>query len=313
MSRFVIMADATCDLAEEYLKEYDIILMPGHISVPDGSDITLCAEWNRFESMENFYGELKKNPSGYTTSPANVEECEEMFEKYAAEGIPVLAIALSSGISGAYNNKLMAKENVLKKYPDAVIECVDSLRFGPGFGLLVVYAAKLRNEGMNIQEVTEYIEQNKNRFHQTGWLDDLSFVAKKGRLTHAKAFFGTLAGVKPIGEFDYNGLTTIIGKVKGAKAAYPVLLGYMEAEIENPEDQIIFIAQSNRYAQAVEYKKMIEDRFHPKAVYINDLYPLSGINVGPGLMAAYYVGKPITEGLVDERALLDKLINGGNE
>ena len=87
----------------------------------------------------------------------------------------------------------------------------------------------------------------------------------------------------------------------------------MEAEIENPEDQIIFIAQSNRYAQALEYKKMIEDRFHPKAVYINDLYPLSGINVGPGLMAAYYVGKPITEGLVDERALLDKLINGGNE
>lgn len=310
MSKFVIMADATCDLSEEYIKEYDIELMPGHIGMPDGSEITLLADWSVFESMEGFYGALKKNPNGYSTSPANVGECEEMFEKYAAQGIPVLAVALSGGISGAYNNKLMAKENVLKKYPDAKIYCVDSLRFGPGFGLLVVYAASLRNEGKDIEEVVDYIEKNKNRFHQTGWLDDLSFVAKKGRLTNAKAFFGTLAGIKPIGEFDYNGLTTVIGKVKGAKACYPVLLNYIEAEIENPEEQIIFIAQSNRYAQAVEYKKMLEERFHPKAVYIISLYPLSGVNVGPGLMAAYYMGKPISEGLTEERALLDKLING---
>lgn len=312
MSKFVIMADATCDLPKELCEEYDIELMQGHISTPDGSDITLCTDWDRFETMEGFYKALKQNPDGFTTSPTNVGECEETFEKYAKDGIPVLAIALSSGISGAYNFKLTAKKNVLKKYPDAKIEIVDSLRFGPGFGLLVVHAAMLRNEGKDIAEVTEYIENNKNRFHQTGWLDDLSFVAKKGRLTHAKAFFGTLAGVKPIGEFDYNGLVTVIGKVKGAKACYPVLLDYMAAEIENPEDQIIFIAQSNRYAQAVEYKKMIEERFHPKAVIINSLYPLSGINVGPGLMAAYYMGKPISEGLVEERAILDKLINGEN-
>jgi len=309
MSDLIIMADATCDLGEEFLKEYNIEPMVGHISLEDGSDVTLGAEWSKFESMENFYKALSANPEGFTTSPANVAECEEQFKKYAAKNIPVLAIALSGGISGAYNNKIMAKENVLKEYPDAVIEVVDSLRFGPGFGLLVIYAAMLRNEGKSIAEIKEYIENNKNKFHQTGWLDDLSFVAKKGRMTHAKAFFGTLAGIKPLGEFDYNGLTTVIGKVKGAKAAYKVMIDYMAEVIENPEDQIIFIAHSNRYAQAVEYKKMIEERFHPKAVYINPLYPLCGINVGPGLMASYYIGKPISKGLVEEMALVDKLIN----
>lgn len=310
MSKFVIMADATCDLEQKYLEEYDIELMPGHMNVPGEDDITLCADWNKYGNMETFYAALKKEPDKFSTSPTNVGECEAMFEKYASQGIPVLAIALSAGVSGAYNFKLTAKKNVLAKYPDAVIEVVDSMRFGPGFGLLVIYAAMHRAAGESIEQVVDYIEKNKNRFHQTGWLDDLSFVAKKGRLTHAKAFFGTLAGVKPLGEFDYNGLTTVIGKAKGAKAAYPALLGYMEAEIENPEEQIIFIAHSNRLKQAEEYKKMIEDKFHPKAVYINELYPLSGINVGPGLMAAYYVGKPISEGLVQEKELMEKLLNG---
>ena len=111
--------------------------------------------------------------------------------------------------------------------------------------------------------------------------------------------------------FDSGGMTTVLGKAKGAKAAYAVLLKYIEATIENPEDQVIFIAQSCRYPQAEVYKKMIEDKFHPKAVYINDVYPFCGINVGPGLMAAYYVGKPISDDLSAERALIEQFISEG--
>ncbi len=170
------------------------------------------------------------------------------------------------------------------------------------------HSRKLRANGRSIDEVSAYLEDNKNRIHQCGWLDDLSFVAKKGRLTHSKAFFGKLAGVKPIGEFDYNGLTTVIGKVKGAKKAYSVLLNYLENTIENPSEQTIFIAQTNRYTQAVKYKEMIEERFKPKEVVIVDVFPFCGVNVGPGLMAAYYIGKPISKGLVTEKAMIEKLI-----
>ena len=103
-------------------------------------------------------------------------------------------------------------------------------------------------------------------------------------------------------------MTTVIGKAKGAKKAYSALLSYMEGTIENPHDQIIFIAQTNRLPQAEEYKKLIEERLHPKAVYIKDVYPSCGINVGPGLMAAYYVGKPISKDLSFEKELLNKYL-----
>ena len=131
-------------------------------------------------------------------------------------------------------------------------------------------------------------------------------------MTIAKAFFGTLAGIKPIGEFDYNGLTTIVGKVKGAKLAYSVLMDYIAQTIEKPEEQTIFIAQTSRMPQAEVYKQMIIDRFHPKEIFINDVFPSCGINIGPGLMAAYYIGKPISKDLSEEKAIIEKALNKAN-
>ena len=308
--RFVIMADATCDLSEEMQKEYGVVIVPSHISLPDGRSIQSFLKWEEF-TRDEFYTNLKNNPTGYTTAPPNIEEFSAAFEEYAKLGKDILILTISGGMSGTYNFAVQAQQAVSAKYPGVNIRVIDTMRFGPSHGLMLVYASMLRAEGKSFDEVANYIELNRNRFHQAGWLDDLSFVAKKGRITHAKAFFGTLAGVKPLGEFDYNGLTTVIGKVKGAKAAYAALIDYMKNTIENPEEQIIFIAQTNRYAQAEVYKKMIEDTFHPKAVYINDVFPMCGINIGPGLMAAYYFGKPISKDLSEERAILDKFINGG--
>lgn len=307
MKKFVLMADAGCDLSSQFLEKYDIRMINGHLVLPGEGDVPSFNEWKTI-SREDFYNGLKKNPSAYATSPANVAEYEAVFEEIVKEDKGVICVTISSTMSGSMGFASTARKNILRKYPEADIRLVDSMRFGPGFGLMVVHAAMLRAEGKSIDEVAAYLEENKNRFHQAGWLDDLSFVAKKGRITHPKAFFGTLAGIKPIGEFDSGGMTTVLGKVKGAKAAYEVLLNYIEATVENPQEQIFFIAQTNRLPQAEQYQKMIEERFHPKEIYINDVFPFSGINVGPGLMAVYYMGKPITEDLSEERALIEKFI-----
>ncbi len=307
MAKFVIVADSTCDLNEEFCEKYDIKVIPGHIVIPGKGEMLAFRKWEEI-SREEFYKNLKNEPDKYSTSPPNITEFEKTFETYAAEGCDILAMTISSAISGAYDFSVSARENVLAKYPGIKIRCIDSRRFGPGFGLMAVHAAMLREEGKSMEEVADEIEERKNTFHQAGWLDDLSFVAKKGRMTHGKAFLGTLVGIKPIGEFDYNGLTTVIGKAKGAKTAYAALLTYIEKTAIDPGNQIFFIAQTNRYEQAVKYKQMIEERFHPKAVYINDVFPVCGINVGPGLMAAYYTGKPISKDLSEEKKIIEEAI-----
>jgi len=165
--------------------------------------------------------------------------------------------------------------------------------------------------GMDFEKTCNEVESMKSRLHQAGWMDDLSFVAKKGRITHASAFMGTLVGIKPLGEFDSNGLTTVIGKVKGAKSAYKALLSYMEQTIEDPENQIIFLAQTCREKQAEEFRDMIVERFHPKEIHVNEVFQSCGANIGPGLMAAYYVGKPLSADLSAEKEIMNKIINGG--
>jgi len=271
----------------------------------DWKDCSILKEY----TGEEFYTELSKNPSGFTTAPPNIQEYYNTFERYVKEGYGILSLTISSGMSGTYNFSVNAKQMILEKYPDAQIECFDSLRFGPGYGLMAVYASILREEGKTLTEVKEFLDTYKNRFHQMGWLDDLSFVAKKGRISHAKAFMGKLIGIKPLGEFDYNGLTTVIAKAKGEKTAFKAMLAYIEKTIEKPEEQIIFIAHTNRRAQAEKYKQLIQEKFNPKAIYVNDVYPACGINIGPGLLAAYYVGKPISEGLTEEKALIASILS----
>ncbi len=308
MSKFAIIADATCDLSQKLQEAYKVTVVPGHLATPDKGELVCGPDWEHY-AKEDFYKLLKKNPAGFSTSPANAAEFEKVFESFAAQGVPVLAMSISSGISGAHNFMRMARTQVLERYPSAKIICLDSLRFGPGFGLMVMHASQLRSEGKTLEQTAAILEEKKCCYRQAGWLDDLSFVAKKGRINHAQAFFGSLAGVKPIGEFDENGLTTVLAKAKGAKAAYAALLAYMEATIVDPENQTIIIAQSDRLKQAQEYKAMIEEKFHPKHVIISDLHPLCSVNIGPGLMGAYYVGTPISKGLVEEKKLMESILN----
>ena len=307
MKTFAILADGTCDLSEAFQKQYDIHVLPGHITLPDKSEIPAFLKWEKY-TKDGFYAELKRDPNGFTTAPPNTQEFANAMEDIVKDGTALLVMTISSGISGAYQFAFTARKQVLEKYPDAKIHCVDSMRFGPGFGLMAVWAARLRDEGKTMEEVASWLEENKNRFHQAGWLDDLSFVAKKGRLTNAKAFFGTLAGVKPLGEFDYNGLTTVIGKAKGAKQAYEILMKYLEKTGEDLSEQTIFIAQTNRLPQAEKFRDLIQERFHPKEIFINDVFPSCGINIGPGLMAAYYMGKPISRDLSEEKGIIEQAL-----
>ncbi len=311
MNPYAIIADATCDLNEELRRPLNVTVVPGHLRLPDGKDVLAMPEW-KYHTEEEFYKILKKNPTAFSTSPANVAEFERVFETHVAKGMDVLALSISSGISGAYNFMQMARKNVLSRYPDAKIVCVDTLRYGTGFGLMVMWASAMRKEGKTLEETAQFLETNKSCFRQSGWLDDLKFVASKGRINHSQAFFGTLAGIKPIGELDKNGLTTVLVKVKGAKAAYAAMLEYMEKTIVDPQNQTILIAQSDRRKQALEYRAMIEEKFSPKEIIITDVHPLCGANIGPGLMAAYYFGKPTSENLEEEKALMEAITGKGD-
>ena len=307
MKKFIIFSDTACDLSKELRDKYDIEFINGHISVHGVEHVADCAF--NFATKEEFFKDLKKYPNEYTTAPASPDELKAKWETYLKDGYDIIATSLSGGLSATINFMNLAKKELLEIYPERRIECIDSLRYSTALGLLTVKAAILKQEGKSFDEVVTWLNANKNRLHQMGYLDDLSFVAAKGRISKPKAFMGQLIGIKPLGDFDSTGKTTILGKVKGDKVAIETIIKYMEKTIENPEDQIIFVASTNRDKQALELKQRIEERFNPKEVLLTTVYPICSINIGPGLMAAYYFGTPISDDLEAEKKIMDEIIN----
>ena len=306
MNSFAIVTDTTSDLSKELRERFDIDYVICHVTYPDGKERDSKLEWDGITS-EEFYQALKKNPNGFSTSPASPAEYKEAFKKHLEKGLDVLAIAISTGLSATYKFMCQAADELKAEYPDKKVLVINSLRYSTGLGLLNIKASELRSQGLDIQTVYEKMEEIKNTCHQMGFLDDLSFVASKGRLTKSKAFMGKLIGIKPLGEFDYNGLTTVISKAKGDAKAIRYSLEYMKKTIINPEEQIVFIACTNRMKQALEFKKLIEAEVKPKEVIITEVFQSNGVNVGPGLMCGYYFGTKISEGLVKEREIMAEI------
>ena len=313
---FIIIADSACDLSNELRQRFNIEYVKGHMTLPDGTERRTTLEWD-FTTPDEFYKDIKNKKnfdpqtknSLYTTSPASPDEFKEEFKKYLDEEKDILCITISTGLSGTNAFAKKAAKELAEDYPDRKIIVIDSLRYSTGFGLLCVRAAMERETGKNIDEVAKWVEENKCKCHQMGFLDDLSFVAMKGRISKAKAFMGQMIGVKPLAEFSYEGLPCILAKTKGDQAFFDACIKYIEKTIINPEEQIIFIAQTARMKQALELKQKIEERFKPKEVIINDVMPQNGINIGPGLCAAYYFGKEISRDLSVEKEYCTQILN----
>lgn len=303
---FVVLTDNTCDLDEGIRKEYGIEFVPGFYSV-DGKDYLNDMTWNSIGRTE-FYAALRKHPEAYSSAPPNVAQYEDAFEKFAKQGKDIIVLTISSKMSGSFGFAQMAQKNIEKKYPDCKIMVVDSRKFSSAMGLLAVHASMMRSEGKTIDTVYKILEDTKLCYHQSGWCDDLPFVAKMGRINGAAAFFGTLISIKALGDIDVNGMTTVIGKAKGDKSGYKAALDYIEKTAVDIKNQVMIVCHTDREAKALEFKKLIEERFNPKKVLFTSVYPSCGINMGPGMMTCYYKGEPITEGLEKEKALMSQIL-----
>ena len=307
MKDFVILADLTCDLSKELREAFGVTdYVQGHITI-DGADYLTRLDWDLI-SREEFYQKLSDKKVKITTAPPNLEEYCEIFSKYVEQGYGVLSMSISSKISGTYDFSCVAANRVRETYPDANIYCFDAYRMSGAFGLLVAYAHQLKNSGKSMEEVVAWLEENKFRVHQMGPIDDLMFVARRGRITMGKAIMGSFAGVKPMGDCNADGYTTVLTKAKGIKKALEITVKYVKETADDIENQFVIISHSDRELYARTLKDMVEKELHPKKVYISDVFAGSGANVGPGMIGIYYLGAPVSEDLSEEKETMNKIL-----
>jgi len=305
MNNFEIIVDASCDLTKELRDRFGIAekYVKGLITYPDGSEMIADLDWEN-TTPEEYFGLMVNKKALVKTAMVSREATEEVLEYYAKQGKNMLCITLSGGLSGTYGNAVKAAENILEKYPEVSIKCVDSRRYSTAEGLLAIYASQLRSQGKTLDETFEELEKNKARVHQIGMLDDLYFCNRMGRVSGAAAVMGTFIGIKPMADFgSENGMSTVVGKVRGYKAGFEAIVNYMEKTIIEPEKQIVFVCHSVREQQAKTVRDMIIERIHPAEVIIATVGQSCGATVGPGCIAAHYFGTPVSPDNVEEKAI----------
>ena len=307
MKKFIILPDVTCDLTEEIRTRFGLEdYIEGYIHFSDGRDLKTTLDWSNI-SREEFYKTLSNKKMEVSTAPASPEDYYEFYKKYAEQGYDILAMSISSKISSTHNVAVGAAKRVMEEYPDCNIYCFDSLRMAGALGLLVIYALQLKKDGKTMDEIIAWLEEYKHKVHQMGPIDDLIFVARRGRISMGKAIMGNFAGVKPMGDCNREGYVTVLTKAKGMNKALALTVEYARAVSTDIENQYVLVSHSNRQTYAETLADMVKKELNPKDVFICDVFSGSGTNVGPGMVGLYFLGAEISEDLVNEKAIMAKL------
>lgn len=290
MSNYIISCCSTADLTKEHFAKRNINYICFHYEL-DGKQY----KDDLGESMPfaDFYRAMQQG-ADTKTSQVNAAEYEEYFEPFLQEGKDILHVTLSSGISGAFNSANIAKDILQERYPDRKIYIVDSLNASSGFGLLMDKLADLRDEGKSIDEVHEWVNENKLKLHAWFFSTDLTFYIKGGRVTKTAGFVGTVLNICPLLNVDGQGKLVPRQKIRTKRKVIEAIVKQMEANAQDGLDYNgkCYISHSACYEDAKAVADLIETRFTKLdgSVEINDVGTTIGSHTGPGTVALFFWG-----------------------
>lgn len=287
MKDYVIITDSCCDLSSETAEKEELTVIPLLLTL-EGKEYRNYLDGREIGSKE-FYGKLRAGSTA-TTAAINPDVFTTVFEEFLKQGKDILYLGFSSGLSSTYHASTLAAEELSAKYPESKIYCVDTLAASMGQGLLVYLAAKKKQGGATIEEVRDFVEQNKLNLCHWFTVDDLNHLKRGGRVSAATALVGTMLNIKPVLHVDDEGHLINVGKARGRKASIESLFNHMKESAINPSEQTVFISHGDCEQDAITLKNIVEKELSPKEIHINTIGPVIGAHSGPGTLALFFLG-----------------------
>ena len=220
-----ILTDSAADLTPQELERYGISAVPlcihfGEDTYRDGETLDKRA----------FYEMLRQSDVFPKTSQPSPADFEGYFEDAKAAGDEIIAVLLSSALSGTFQGAQIAKAMV--DYDGVYL--IDSRSATVGERLLLLQAVKLRDEGRSAAEIVSELEALKGRICIWASLDTLEYLCKGGRLSRTAAGIGSLANMKPIITLLPDGTVSVFKKCIGQKRSMDQIIQLTESKRPDP-------------------------------------------------------------------------------
>ena len=279
-----IITDNCCDFPAEMYEELNLSVVPLVVRF-QGKEVSQYSEkW-----LKKMYAGLRAGEEA-TTSAVNPQGWSEAIEPVLAAGEDALVLAFSSGLSTTYQSAVIAATELSEKYPDRKIRVIDTLCASLGQGLLVWYACKKRDEGMDFDGLADWLEEHKLNLCHWFTVDDLMFLKRGGRISAATALVGTMLQIKPVLHVDDEGHLINVSKARGRKASIEALAKKL-AETGLPgENDTVFISHGDCIEDVKLLEASLKEKYGVKNIFTYYVGAVIGSHSGPGTIALFFLG-----------------------
>jgi len=284
-NRVHLVTDSTCDLLPSFARRRSIHIVPlsvvfGRTVYKDGVDLL----------PDEFYQMLKGGEIFPSTSPPGKGEFLEMYRRLVATG-DVVSIHISAKQSLTSQHAAEAAKEGANEFAqlrleaggvgEPAIRVVDSKSDSVGLGLLVVFASRMIERGLGIDEIVARLEDIRERMQFLFLVDTLEFLRKGGRIGQAQALLGTLLGIKPILGIE-NGEVVPVDKVRGGKKAQPKLMEILSTRVDTSRPVFVAMAHASAPRWGERLKELLKDTFDIVEMLEGEIGPVVGAHAGPG-------------------------------
>ena len=273
-----IVTDSVADLPSQVVKELDITVVPilirwGEELYRDGIDLT----------AEQFYERLKRSRIPPSTSVPSPGTFAEAYDKLAEEANEILAIIVTSRLTGTYNVALQSIGLMKRK---CRVEVIDSKCATMAEGFVVMKAAQAAQAGASLDEVMEVTRKTIPRVDFLSTFDTLEYLKRGGRIGKAQAFLGSILKVNPLITLR-DGVVEPVGRTRSRAKAIDRLCEFAMSYSHIEE---IAIEEATTPDEAEMIAERLIAKFPKERIYRSKPSPVIGAHTGPGFLLVAVLG-----------------------
>ena len=282
-----IISDGGCDFTKEEAR--GITIIPFYVSFDDKTHLKEGVDISRADYFSKMLADKSLFPKTAQPSP---QDYIDAYTPHLKEGKDILALTISSKLSGSYNSAALAASMLSDEFPNREIKVVDSLNASIGQGLILREIVKMQRAGYNLQKAADMAEKviKTTRLYCT--LETLEYLKRGGRIGPTTAFVGGILGLRPILQLEdgqVSQLDNVRGKKNALKLIQEAMVGALSDETENINISVGHILSEQ---DAVDFKTNIEAALSTKITApIAEVGAAIGTHTGPGAMAFAYCKK----------------------
>lgn len=284
---YKLFSDVTADVSEELMRGMpEVELVPMQVEL--GGENYIYGPGGDL-NVEHFYAEQRAGKFA-STSQINPMVYRECFEKTLKAGEDILYLCFSSGLSSTLQSANLCAQELREEYPERKLIVVDTLCAAVGEAMLVREAARKQQEGLTIEELAAWVEENRLKICHWFTVDSFDHLKHGGRVSAAAAAVGTMLQIKPLLHVDEEGKLRVAEKPRGRKQAIRTQVAHMKEGWTPEMGNLVVIGHGDCPDDVEQLRQAVLKEFPDADIRVAYIGPVIGAHTGPGMLALIYWG-----------------------